>query len=288
MKDTLNNKTKILDPVENNILKKSKAIDSKNYKLTLNKSQNTQKFIEIKSHDNNNSNINKVVNKILFEGPLDIKIIDKNPETTIFKNNLNTNITSDKMINYNNIKLMKNENTNENKNVNEKVNINVMGNTNDTKNENDNAIIFSYNKSNNNETEYKKIPDEPDEFNRNDPIKKPADNYLFHSAITLSKTNLSFKEFKNKSKLKKYLKYCENTDSTLYTPNKDKKWKKHKHKPNKIFHYNNNLIFLLRDQIKQGKSNPTLRIEYPLPNFYLFNSVRPPERPPRAPPWSKI
>ena len=88
-------------------------------------------------------------------------------------------------------------------------------------------------------------------------------------------------------KLKKYLKYCENTDSTYHTPNKDKKWKTHKHNPNKIFQYNNSLIFVLHDQIKQGKSNPIPQIEYSLTNFYLFNSVRPTERPPRAPPWLK-
>ena len=155
--------------------------------------------------------------------------------------------------NYNIIKLTKIENTNENKNVNEKV-INLMGiNINDRKNENDNAIIFNYNKSNNNETEYKKITDKPNEFNRNDSIEKPADDYLFHNTVTLLKTNLSFEEFKNKPKIRKYLKYRENSDSTLHTPNKDKKWKKHKYNRNKIFQYNNNLIFLLRDQIKVGQ-----------------------------------
>ena len=109
---------------------------------------------------------------------------------------------------------------------------------------------------------------------------------LFHSLTVLLKDNINIKELKNKLKLGKYLKYCENTDSTFHTPNKAKKWKKYKHNPNKIFQYNNNLILLLRDQIKQGKSNPISRIESPLSKFYLFNSVRPPERPPRAPPWS--
>ena len=45
-----------------------------------------------------------------FEGPLDAGIIGKNSEPAMFKNNLNTNNSSDKMITYNNIKLMKNEN----------------------------------------------------------------------------------------------------------------------------------------------------------------------------------
>ena len=76
-----------------------------------------------------------------------------------------------------------------------------MGNINERENEKDNEIIFSCNKNNNDKTEYKRITDEPNEFNRNEPVEKPADDYLFHSTVTLSKNNLSFKKLKHKPKM---------------------------------------------------------------------------------------